>query len=391
MREQLKGEEGAVAVLVAILTVVLVGMAAFVVDFGIGYTTKRNLQKAADAAALAAAGKIIQLASPTDTCSDIVSRWNSDSTFHNAVQSQADSIATQNISLSQPTAMTVQCSSDNLRVEVSYSNTGSSPSVFGGIFGVTTLSSSRSATSDIFAATSGVGLRPYALCSTDAKTLSQTTGWVGIVYPSPSCGNYNGNWYTLDCPEDMGSNSTSTFANDTLNGCKDEVGVVTAGSGTVNQAIVDQCTASADGIVRDPQECMMANPGNVSANAVVDAWKVLLTKPSIMIPVFYPSWNSYAAAQVKACTTGGNGGCYPIQALASVKVCGYAWGPKTGYDDSSTVCQGVKQAVQNASTNGSTNELWLALTTPLQTTGSSGPGGVAVGQAFGVYGTRLIK
>ncbi len=48
-------ESGAIAIISALLAVVIFGMAAFVVDFGIAYNSKRQLQTAADAGALAAA------------------------------------------------------------------------------------------------------------------------------------------------------------------------------------------------------------------------------------------------------------------------------------------------------------------------------------------------
>ena len=50
-----ENERGVVAVMVAVLTVALIVMAAFAVDFGLAYTKKRELQNGADAASLAAA------------------------------------------------------------------------------------------------------------------------------------------------------------------------------------------------------------------------------------------------------------------------------------------------------------------------------------------------
>lgn len=49
-----RDERGAVAILVALLAVVLLGISAFTVDFGMAYVTKRQLSSASDAAALAA-------------------------------------------------------------------------------------------------------------------------------------------------------------------------------------------------------------------------------------------------------------------------------------------------------------------------------------------------
>ncbi len=48
-------EDGAVAVVVAILLIVLLGISAFAVDFGLSYTSSQALQSASDGASLAAA------------------------------------------------------------------------------------------------------------------------------------------------------------------------------------------------------------------------------------------------------------------------------------------------------------------------------------------------
>lgn len=54
----IKNEDGTALVLVAVLMVGLMGCAALVIDVGTMYSTKAKLQKAADAAALAAARKL---------------------------------------------------------------------------------------------------------------------------------------------------------------------------------------------------------------------------------------------------------------------------------------------------------------------------------------------
>ena len=69
----LHDDDGAVAVIVAILAVVLFGMAAFAVDMGIAYASKRELSVTSDAAALAgaqAAGTKLQELYPTGTSCD---------------------------------------------------------------------------------------------------------------------------------------------------------------------------------------------------------------------------------------------------------------------------------------------------------------------------------
>src|SRR5205823_3215709 len=54
-RRHRREESGAVAVTVALLSVVLVGISAFTIDFGMSFVNNRQLQVASDASALAAA------------------------------------------------------------------------------------------------------------------------------------------------------------------------------------------------------------------------------------------------------------------------------------------------------------------------------------------------
>ena len=59
LRNLIKGEKGVIAVAIAVALPVLVGMAGVAVDLGLVYSARSELQNAADAAALAAAGVMI--------------------------------------------------------------------------------------------------------------------------------------------------------------------------------------------------------------------------------------------------------------------------------------------------------------------------------------------
>lgn len=161
---RLRDDRGAVAVMVAILSVVLVGMSAFVVDFGVAYASKRQLSTAADAAALAAANRLAQ---GDGTCSQIVSAGSSD----------AEAIADEYISGPNatigdasvvPGSFSVQCSPDNSFIDVTLDATAGNPTFFGGVFGAGIDQVSRSATARVGTITEPGGLRPYALCAADA-------------------------------------------------------------------------------------------------------------------------------------------------------------------------------------------------------------------------------
>ncbi|HSN05775.1 MAG TPA: pilus assembly protein TadG-related protein, partial [Candidatus Angelobacter sp.] len=89
-----RGDRGAVAILVAIMAVLLVGMAAFAVDFGMAYANKTSLQKAADAAALAVAGRIIKLSAPTDDCTAVHDAYANRTAYHSSANLYTDLNAT---------------------------------------------------------------------------------------------------------------------------------------------------------------------------------------------------------------------------------------------------------------------------------------------------------
>jgi Flp pilus assembly pilin Flp len=77
IRRLARDESGAVAVIFAIVFLVIVGVAALAVDVGYWYTAKRQLQSAADAAALAGCNELAQAAGDTavrNTAADYAAR-----------------------------------------------------------------------------------------------------------------------------------------------------------------------------------------------------------------------------------------------------------------------------------------------------------------------------
>lgn len=296
--------------------------------------------------------------------------------------------------------MTVTCSADNKRVLVGYTNDGTTPSIFGGVFDAGDLTARRTATADVFVRNDGFGLRPYAVCALDRQLLQNASApasspkWIKIVYPNPLCGSYGGNWYTTDCPLD-GNNGT--LADNTRNGCNSSVGILpqrdSAGNplpiGTITSSIISECTAAQSGSFVPPNFCLVANPGNVAADPVVSAWDYLMTLDSIAVPVFDPSYNTIATNNVAACRAGNNG-CYPVQAIASVKVCAYRWQGKTpAAVSTSPLCAGLSLSTVRDGPNQ--DALYLALTGPVQLSGSYGPAPGSVGDGSNVLGTRLVQ
>jgi len=409
------GDRGAVAILVAILAVMLAGMAAFAVDFGLAYANKTALQKAADAAALAAAGQIIRSSAATADCATITSNYAAGTPRQSALQVSSDAIAVANNPKSTRVGnILVSCSPDSKRVLIQYTNTGTMNSIFGGLFGVAALSATRSATSDIFASGGGKGLRPVALCITAANSqlVANPGKWQEIDLPSSACPGAAGNYFMLNCPYDSGNNGSTNFATDIAKGCPDDIGIVPQWNTTttpwtpldyatqIKPVIVTQCKAAATGANLVPEDCLMANPGSCCDSNTATAWNGLLGQ-TIALPVFDLSWNTDAEAADKGCLNKGNNVCYPIKAIAAVKVCGYYWGSNTNPNNPQQAfalsasqfgdpCYGLSATVTSNFT-GNQQALFLALVNGLQIEGSSGPGGGSVGSSYGVNGTRLVQ
>jgi hypothetical protein len=398
-------EQGAVAVIVALLIVVMVGLGAFATDFGLAYTSKRNLQKGADAAALAAASEVIKRAG-AQTCQQVESRWATDATFRNQLTSVADSYAQENRPDATHDAMEVRCSSDGKRIEVLYTAGGTTPRLLGAVYGTGDYTTSRTAVADLFVPGSVTGLRPYFICDSDLARLKATTGIVQIRYEKDSgpCGTFPGNWYTANCPKFQGNGDLTEY---TLNGCQDEVKIIepVPPATTVTQLVVQQeCSPSLK--TKVPSGCLVSNPGNIASGSsqsdqgVIAAWDYLLTLPAIAVPVFNPLWKTWAdGANTSDCKTSGQGanGCYPVQAIAGVKVCGYRWQNKNGIDPENSVpgsvCAGVAASLAAIPDNDKANYLWLKLTS-VQVSGSTKPSSCAIGDTTCdglTRSTRLIE
>src|SRR5215510_3254036 len=65
--KKFREQDGAVAIIVAISVIVLLGIAAFVIDFGFAWVTTNQLQNAADAGALAGARALGKFYCPDDS------------------------------------------------------------------------------------------------------------------------------------------------------------------------------------------------------------------------------------------------------------------------------------------------------------------------------------
>jgi hypothetical protein len=219
--------------------------------------------------------------------------------------------------------------------------------------------------------------------------------WAKISFPNESGrGSYGGNWYSLSCPEDA-NKGTTVLGDNTINGCETEVGIIpqfdSSGNGlpaaTINGSITAECTETTNGTWGEPVECLEGNPGNLPS--LDSEWDYLMTLDHIVLPTFSKPYNVQADATVTKCKSGGSSGCYPIRSFIAVKVCAYRFQNKTPSAVSTDpLCNGLTMAAVNA--GGNQDALWLALTGPVQTSGTSSPSDTPIGQSD-ILQTRLIN
>ena len=158
-----RDERGAVALLAGLLAVVLLGICAFTVDFGMAYATKRQLSSASDAAALAA--DAIYKADYKGLCTvpgnDPNSPVAANASVRAAAESAADSLFTQNYprgTAADGTITDLSCMGTG--VQVTYQASGTSGSPFGRLLG----GSGTITTAGTAAAAYSVGGGICALC-----------------------------------------------------------------------------------------------------------------------------------------------------------------------------------------------------------------------------------
>lgn len=325
MRVQLirrKREDGAVAVMVAILATVLLIASAFVVDLGVAFTSKRQLQTAADAGALAAAKRF---ASEPGDCASLKAN------FSDEAEDAADAIASTNRPQQTQSRFDVECLTSGPydgALQVTYGSSGSTPTFFGGQVG-DEITTDREASAVVYVPGSDLKLRPYGLCSLDVPAVSaMPTGVLevkgpGQAHSGSACPSAQGggNWWFMSCPgTDSSGMSPHEVADAIRDGCDNGAQVVTPQNASTPATLSASLTANCKTQSDVGPSCLDADTGNSSlANPdPVSAWGDILGE-TIVVPVF-------CATPTCSPTTvdgSGTGRVYPVFKLAAVVVCGY--------------------------------------------------------------------
>jgi Flp pilus assembly protein TadG len=390
-----RDEHGAIAVVVAVFAVFLVGLSAFTVDLGAAYVSNRNLQKAADAGALAAAQSLTQI---PGTCDAV----RSNSTAVAAARQTAIDIAKKNYpdaSWTEDGTWKVACDPKLKVVTVQFGNAGTTDARFTGVFGgqeKVTTSRTAEATIDV-APGAGEYVRPLALCSA-AVGDSRPGDFVQIFYPGngtkspPQCPKPKsaGNWWTLDCPEERGG-ATTVLEEQIKNGCQERVTVI-PGQADVNTpgqltVVLEDACPSAPAY---SETCMSGDPGNLDAGHIADSWKHLVDTEMISIfPVFC------VAPQCSEDTTSGSGTgtVFPVYKLVAGVVCGYHFSDKEKHHSTTGECTGNPYLAANDPDGGNDNNYLVIKYISVRTSGSNAESECALGATCdgGLRRTRLTQ
>ena len=323
LRRRQRHEGGAVAVLVAIMATSLFLVSAFVADLGVAYTSKRQLQTAADAGALAAAKRI---AEEPGTCPQLKA------SFTAAAEAIAESIATANRPDQVKEGFAVDCLTSGPydgALQVTYRASGTTPTFFGrGVVG-DDISTEREASAVVYVPGSDLKLRPYGLCGLDVPPVSSMpTGVIEVKGPGQAhsgsgCpdAQAGGNWWFMSCPGTGSSGMNPHEVADAIrDGCANGAEVVTPQDATSPSSLSTSLTAHCKTQGDVGPSCLDADTGNssLSNSDPVSAWGDILGE-TIVVPVF-------CAAPTCAPTTvdgSGTGRVYPVFKLAAVVVCGY--------------------------------------------------------------------
>lgn len=280
-----RDDEGAVAVIVAILSTVLLLLAAFAVDIGNAYAQGRQVSVAMDAGALSAAAKVGNLMPRNQACStNLLNSINAQS----VAQAEADRINQENRKNGLPEAVdsvTVACADSNKAVEVTLNNRRGVPTALGGLIGIDTINAGNYAAARYVRKKVAGGLRPWAVCDGTALLAQQNPGTTYVAPLDNKLGvctsQASGNWGSVDF--DGGSNSAGDLASWTMNGYPGPVTIPST---------------------------LPADPGVSGSNALKDAFGALVNQV-----VLFPSTTGFNGGN-------GNNASFGAVGIVTVKVCG---------------------------------------------------------------------
>lgn len=330
-------DQGAVAIIVAIMAILIMALAAFALDIGNAYAQKRQLSVAADAASLAAAAKVGEAIPPGQPCTASLLSSLNDGKGHVGAQAiaqaAADATNTANSRQGNVGTITVDpptCEKNKATdpapnaVQVVVSNTRAVKTFLAGAIGIGTSNPVATATARYYRAPTSGGLRPWAVCDDTvqaAQNAPDQTFWTGIdkmpkVGVGPCGTSAAGNWGAVDF--NGGGNSAGDLADWTLNGYPNPV---------------------------DIPSTIPADPGVSNKSELRTAFQKLIGTVAL-----FPSVTGFSSG-----SGNGNNATFDAIGIATLRVCGIVYGNNTYNIDQAT---------------GQVSDCWV---TPSQGSGTANP------------------
>jgi Flp pilus assembly protein TadG len=389
-RKPARDERGAIAIMTAMMIILLCISSGFVVDFGQAWVAKRQMQTAADAAALAAAAAY---ASTPGICSTMLNAPANAT----AAKAAADSYRAKNGS-SDTSAITAVCDAPTGTLRVTVNSATTSSSAFGALAGTSsTISVTRTATAAVSVSPQvGAGLRPLALCFAQVPSPIVYGQVYRVDFPGdghktfPGCPDTtaSGDWWTLDCPGER-TGATGVLESEVLNGCPDPVSIVSPQDATTSTKLSNSLTGACPSAPLGSQTCLSGDPGQMDAGHIEDSWKALIDKEtSVVLPVFCVP----PTCTPTTLSGSGTNAIFPVYRLAGVQICGYHFGKSTKYDRLSGACAN-NPSHYNAQTDSSKDNYLLLVYKAFQTSGGTGGSSCQLGAScdMGVRRTLLVN
>jgi len=320
MRVQLRhrrrhGERGAVAILTAVMSVMLVAVAAFAVDFGMAYSQRQALYTGVDAAATSVVQAFKKSIITTPRTCSALKTFDDGLASGNTAKSSTIALTSlntnspygQSISASDITVST-QCvgsGSGVMQVNVAVKRTISTN--LGRIIGVNSLDVNRNATADLGVANQVTGLRPVGVCTYQAQQIvtdaeadkaagnayrAEIIGLTKIWSGNKTCDGAggSGNWGWLDLGQGNGANALGD--------------AIASGAPTTLALTVNPSPSPAS-------VQLGGNPGNKGNSANIHNGFTVAMDKTVVLPVY----NTYA--------DNGSNATYTVIGFLSVKICGY--------------------------------------------------------------------
>lgn len=196
-----RNETGAVAILVAVSLLAMFAVMAMVVDIGMAYGKQRDLQNAADAAALAAGAVLIEESIPGQNCTTMTAEPARGMALAEARATFNENAAAGMQLVGGDVAITCVDVGWEGRIVVSADAALSQRSIFGSAMGVGSYELSKPAKALVAPAETLRGLRPFGLCdplAALARTAPDSHLGIDLTNRDIDCGTASGNFGILD-------------------------------------------------------------------------------------------------------------------------------------------------------------------------------------------------